>query len=296
MKELVPVLVLEDDLNMLETLCGVLRFHNFDARAADNPETAIELAKIIPFPLVLSDIRMAGPTDGLGAIRRIKKFRPKAKVIMITGFADDNSCRQAIELLVDDYVHKPIKLALLMEVVNRVLRPPTRNFSPLAGLRTLLAAPLKLLDHAKAQKVQRMLALLEVEKQRVLQAYFVALRASGLTKSAALELWDHLEKLEADWLRLPATPTEEALQALGITYRKVFERLAHFEKTGHVASSSSRDSSAVTRAGFNTLLEQVQSGRVAQEELLLLLESRLQADKASSLTPGLQELLGQLTP
>lgn len=296
MKEPVPILVLEDDLNMLESLCGVFRFHGYDPRAADDPGTAVDMAKIIPFPLVVSDIRMAGPTDGLGAIRRIKKFRPTAKVIMITGFADDEACRQAIELLVDDYVHKPIKLPVLMEVVERVLRPPSRQFSPLASLRTLLAAPLKLIDQVKAAKVQRMLGLLELEKQKVLQAFFVALRGKGISKSASLDLWDHLEKLEADWLRLPGTPTEEALQALGATYRKVFERLAHFQKTGNVATSSQREPRAVTRAGFATLLDQVQAGRVAQQELLLLLEARLEPAKAVHLTPALQDLLRQLTP
>ncbi len=296
MKEPVPILVLEDDLNMLESLCGVLRFHGYDPRPADNPDTALEMAKIIPFPLILSDIRMNGSTDGLGAIARIKRFRPKAKVVMITGFADDDACRRAIELMVDDYVHKPIKLPLLMEVVERVLRPPTRQFSPLIGLRSLLAVPLKLIDQVKAGKVQKMLVLLESEKQKVLQAFFVAIRAKGLSKSAALDLWDHLEKLEADWMRLPSTPTEEALQAVGVNYRKEFERLAHFQKTGNVASSTARDPRAVARAAFSTLVDQIQAGRIVHEDLLLLLEARLLPDKATSLPPPLQELLRQLTP
>jgi CheY-like chemotaxis protein len=296
MKELTPILVLEDDLNMLETLCGVLRYHNYDARSADNPETAIQMVKIIPFQLIVSDIRMAGPTDGLGAIRAIKRFRPQVKVVMITGYADDKACREAIELMVDDYVHKPVKLPVLIEVVQRVLQPPKKQFSPLTGLRSLLAVPLQLMNQAKAHKVQRMLGLLEQEKQKVLQAFFVALRAKGLSKSAALELWDHLEKLESNWIHLPETPTEEALQALGVAYRKVFERLAYFEKTGNVASSPERSSGAVTRAGFATMVEQAQAGRLGQDELLLLLEARLQPDKARQLAPSMQDLLRHMTP
>ncbi|MBT9585012.1 response regulator [bacterium] len=291
-----PILVLEDDLNMLETLCGVLHYHEYDPRAADNPETAIQMVKIIPFKLVLSDIRMAGPTDGLGAIRAIKRFRPQVKVVMITGYADDKACREAIELMVDDYVHKPIKLPVLIEVVQRVLQPPKRQFSPLTGLRSLLAVPMQFMSQAKAQKVQRMLALLEQEKQKVLLAFFVALRAKGLSKSASLELWDHLEKLEGNWLQLPETPTEEALQALGVDYRKVFERLAYFEKTGNVASSPERSSRAVKRSGFAAMVEQAQAGRVGRDELLLLLEARLRPDMASALSPELLQLLQQMAP
>ncbi|MBS2036624.1 response regulator [bacterium] len=294
MKEAPRVLVLEDDLNMLETLCGVLRFHSYDPRAADNPQTAMELAKIMQFQLILSDIRMGGPTDGLGAMQKIKKFQPKAKIVMITGYADEDAARRAVEILVDDYVHKPIKLPVLMEVVDRVLNPPPRQFSPLAGLRGLLAGPMKLMEQAKAQKVQRMLGLLEVEKQKVLQAFYVSLRARGLSKSASLELWDQLEKLEAGWLKLPGTPTEEALQAMGVAYRKVYERMAHYQKTGNVASMPPREGNAVSRNGFQSMVDYVQAGKVAQEELLLLLEARLKPDKAAALPPGLQDVFRQL--
>lgn len=294
MKEAPRVLVLEDDLNMLETLCGVLRFHNYEPRAADNPQTAMELAKIMQFQLILSDIRMGGPTDGLGAMQKIKKFQPKAKIVMITGYADEDAARRAVEILVDDYVHKPIKLPVLMEVVDRVLNPPPRQFSPLAGLRSLLAGPMKLMEQAKAQKVQRMLGLLEVEKQKVLQAFFVSLRARGLSKSASLELWDQLEKLEAGWLKLPGTPTEEALQSMGVAYRKVYERMAHYQKTGNVASMPPREGNVVSRNGFQSMVDYVQAGKVAQEELLLLLEARLKPDKAAALPAGLQEVFRQL--
>lgn len=294
MKEPARVLVLEDDLNMLESLCGVLRFHGYDPRAADNPNTALELIKIIPFDLVISDIRLAGPVDGLEAVRLIKKYRPRFKVVMITGYADDEASRKAVEMLVDDYIHKPVKLAALMEVVERVLKPP--QFSPLQSLRKLMEAPLKLMNQARAVQVQRMLGLLEIEKQKVLQAFFVALRSKGLSKSAALDLWDQLEILEADWQRLTDSPSEESLQAQGIAYRKVIERLAYFQRTGNVASSPPRDAQAVTRAGFNSLLDLVQAGKVGQQELLLLLEARLQPAKAPELAPQMRELLGQLTP
>lgn len=295
MKEQLRILVLEDDVNMLESLCGVLRHHDYDPRPASNPQDAVDMAKIIPFHLVVSDIRMAGPTDGLGAIRKIKKFQPKVKVVMITGFADDESCRQAIELLVDDYVHKPVRLPVLMEVVQRVLHPPKRSFNPLNELRSWLAAPLKLMEQARAQKVGRLVVLLEEEKNKVLQAFFVAIRAKGITKSAALELWDHLEKLERDWGGL-RSPSEEAIQSVGSAYRLVFERLAHYQKTGNVGGSSSRDPRAVTRSGFNQLLDLVQSGKLVQQDMLMLLQSRLQPEMAAQLPPPLRTLLSELTP
>lgn len=289
------VLVLEDDLNMLESLCGVLRFNDYDVRAADNPQTALELIKILPFQLVVSDIRLAGPMNGLEAVRQIKRFRPKLKVVMITGYADDQAGREAMELLVDDYVHKPVKLAVLMEVVERVLQPPPSHFSPLVGLRALLEVPMKLMNQAKAARVQRLLGLLEIEKEKVLQAFFVGLRSRSLSKSAALELWDQLEKLEAQWLQLTSHPAEESLQQVGIEYRKVFEKMSRYQQSGQVVSSPPRPEGSVTRAGFSGLVDQVQAGKVDPQSLLLLLEARLQPAKSEELNPYLLRLLTHLS-
>ena len=103
-----------------------------------------------------------------------------------------------------------------------------------------------------------------------------------------------MEKLEAGWLQLPGTPTEEALQQMGIAYLKVYERMAYYEKTGNVDSQPPRDGKTVSRNGFQAMVDIVQAGRVAQEELLMLLEARLKPEKDAELPPGLQNILRQL--
>jgi DNA-binding response OmpR family regulator len=295
MSEPARILVLEDDSNMLESLCEALQTAGYEARGASRPELAVEMCKQIPFNLVISDIRMAGPTDGLGAIAAMKKYQPNLRVIMITGYASSDAPRRAIQLQVDDYVQKPFRLPVLLQAVDRVLNRPSGILAPLQGLRALLAAPLKLMSMGNAKRVQQLLQLLEQEKQKVLNGFFVAVRSRAITKSAALELWDQLEVLEERWLQLGQSPSEESLTSLGSAYRIVLERTTYFQKTGKVASSAPRPPGKVTRAGFSQLIDNLQAGQLGLEDIALLLESRVVQDQPVKLPLKLKEALQVLT-
>lgn len=289
--EEIRILVLEDDSNMLELLCEALEEAGYEPRGARRPDAAIELASKVPFQLMISDIRMAGPTDGLGAVAGVKKFQPNIKVVMITGYASEDAPARAIGLQVDDYVYKPFRIPALLETVRRTLARKSGFWGPLLGIRNLLSAPLKLLEQSQQRRLQQLIELLEKEKQRVIQGYYVALRSKHISRSAALEIWDTLEGLEGQSLRLSDSAGEAAVQAVGAGYRKVFERLTYYEKTGHVGPAAARQPGQVTRAGFNQLVDSVQRGKLGLEELVWLLGSRHDPEKSRSLP---QEMVASL--
>lgn len=283
MSEPIRILVLEDDPNMLELLCEALENSGYEPRGARGPEQAVELARSVPFTLMISDIRMAGPSDGLGAVKAVKKFQPGIKVVMITGYANEDAPRRAIELEVDDYVYKPFRIPAMLEVIRRVLARRRNLLAPLIQLRKWLAAPLKLMEIGQARKVEHLARLLEKEKQRVFQGFFVAIRSKHLTRSAALDLWDQLENLEKASGRLYQSASEVEIQAVGTGYRRLYERLGHLEKTGKVVTSGPRSPQLVSRSGFNALFDQVQSGEVGLEDLTQLLCARVHAESAAEL-------------
>ncbi|MBN9418269.1 hypothetical protein ABS71_09770 [bacterium SCN 62-11] len=289
------ILVLEDDSIMLELLCEALEGAGYEARGAGRPELAVEMSSKIPFELVISDIRMAGPTDGLGAIAAIKKYQPKVKVVMITGYASDDCPRRAIELQVDDYVHKPFRVPAMLDVVRRTLHRRNGILAPLLGLRNLLSAPLRLMEKSNTRRVAQLVVLLEQEKQKVLQGFFVALRSKSISKSAALDTWDQLERLEQMSARLTEQPTEAAVQSVGAAYRKIFERIGYYEKTGHVASAAARQPGQVSRPGFGTVVDKVQAGEIGLEELVQLLLVRSEPRRQAELSVKVQELYRGLT-
>ena len=284
------ILVLEDDSIMLELLCEALEGAGYEARGAGRPEQAVEMARKIPFEMVISDIRMAGPTDGLGAIAAIKKFQPGVKVVMITGYASDDCPRRAIELQVDDYVHKPFRVPAMLDVVRRTLNRRSGILAPLQGLRNFLSAPLRLMEKKNTKRVEQLVVLLEQEKQKVLQGFFVAIRSKAISKSAALDTWDQLERLEQLSARLPEQPTEAAVQSVGASYRKIYERIGYYEKTGHVANSAPRQPGQVSRPGFGAVMDRVQSGQVGLEELVQLLLVRLEPRRQPELSEPMKEL------
>jgi DNA-binding response OmpR family regulator len=294
MNDSARILVLEDDSNMLELLCEALEDAGYEPRGARAPEQAVEMARTIPFNLMISDIRMAGATDGLGAIGAVKKYQPNIKVVVITGYANEDAPRRAIQLQVDDYVYKPFRIPVMLQSVRRVLDRRYGIFGTFASLKNLLTAPVRLLEQASLKKVEHLVKLLDKEKQRVLQALYVALRAKQMSRSAALEIWDQLEALESQAVQVFSRPNEADLQALGSGYRRVFERIAYFEKTGHVGASTTRQPGQVSRPGFGKLVEQVQSGEVGLDDLGSLLAARQDGDKTTGLQAGLQELLKSL--
>ena len=141
----------------------------------------------------------------------------------------------------------------------------------------------------------QLVVLLEQEKQKVLQGFFVALRSKSISKSAALDTWDQLEKLEQLSARLTDQPTEAAVQSVGSSYRKIYERIGYYEKTGHVASATPRQPGQVSRPGFGVVMDKVQAGQIGLEELVQLLLVRQEPGRQVELSPPVQELYRGLT-
>ena len=70
--------------------------------------------------LVLMDINLP-ILNGHDATREIKKFRPKLPIIAQTAFAIPGSKEEALDAGCDDFIIKPIKKKLLMEMIDKWL-------------------------------------------------------------------------------------------------------------------------------------------------------------------------------
>ena len=104
-----------------------------------------------------------------------------------------------------------------------------------------------------------------------------------------------VERIEALSARLPEQPTEAAVQSVGAAYRKIYERIGYYEKTGHVASAAPRQPGQVSRPGFGAVMDKVQAGQVGLEELVQLLIVRSEPRRQAELSPPVQELYRGLT-
>ena len=114
------VLILEDDDNLRELLADAVESLDHLVKQADSATMALHMGREFDFELVISDIRMAGPTDGLGVLQALKQRQPNMACIVITGYADKTAPLRALQIRVDDYLYKPFEIEHLVEAIDRV--------------------------------------------------------------------------------------------------------------------------------------------------------------------------------
>ena len=101
------VLIAEDEILVAEDLAEILRRFGFSVIAAvESGEAAVELAIRERPDLVLMDIRLAGPKDGIQAAAEIRK-RISVPIIYLTAYSDRITLDRAKSTEPDGYVLKP---------------------------------------------------------------------------------------------------------------------------------------------------------------------------------------------
>jgi len=108
------VLVVDDEIDFLETIVKRLRKRNIDCQGVDNGTAAVELISQGDIDVVLLDVKM-GDVSGINVLREIKQIKPLTEVIMLTGHASVESGIEGMKLGAFDYLMKPIELDELTE-------------------------------------------------------------------------------------------------------------------------------------------------------------------------------------
>jgi DNA-binding NtrC family response regulator len=112
------VLVLDDEPIVGKLLTLALSKMGCEVEAYDDPAAAFRRIDEKEFDVVISDIVM-GEIDGLQVLERVRRRFPRAKVIMITGYAMMSMARSAMEKGAFDFIAKPFKPDDLRSVVAR---------------------------------------------------------------------------------------------------------------------------------------------------------------------------------
>jgi DNA-binding response OmpR family regulator/nucleoside-diphosphate-sugar epimerase len=117
------LLLIEDDVSFQKTLRNALKKKGYSVFSAGNENEAIEAAQKNVFKLIISDVRLPGNEDGIKVVEKIKRIygQSKAKVLIITGYADTEAPIRAIKVGVADYFIKPFVLEEFMKKVKECL-------------------------------------------------------------------------------------------------------------------------------------------------------------------------------
>lgn len=266
------ILVLEDDDLMREELIDMFSMGDYLVDGACEPQHAVDLAKRHVYDLMVSDIRMAGPTDGLGTVAHIKeKLQRNILVVMITGFADESAPRRALDIAVDAYLYKKdLTIQGTLNLVESLLKQKTQRGFLEQLLEPLWAKPLKLFQaHQEKQKQAEREALIKAKEaleQAKLDAYrrlVVAVMSGNILRSASLEIWDLLVEMDETYLKASnLAEMGKAHQA----YQRLREEIARREAKNELTLAA-RPPGKVSKGEWKILYDKIQGGMLNATQL-----------------------------
>ena len=116
------ILVAEDEDSNYRYVEKLLKKAGFDLLRANNGFEAVEYAKIYEdIDLILMDIKMP-VMNGVEATREIKLIKPSIPIIATTAFAIPGDREVFLKAGCDDYIPKPIKPAILIDLIRNYLK------------------------------------------------------------------------------------------------------------------------------------------------------------------------------
>jgi len=117
-EEILSVLVVDDEEILRSLLEKILKKEGYKVHLASSGEDALKTLAENPVDIMISDIQMP-EMDGFALLRTVKKQYPYVGVIMMTGYADAYSVKDALLLGADDYITKPFKSFEISMIIER---------------------------------------------------------------------------------------------------------------------------------------------------------------------------------
>lgn len=112
------ILVVDDEEIMRDLVAKILKKAGYKVDVANSVATAREMLARTPFDMVISDVQMP-EQSGFDLLKEIKEASPGTAVIMMTGYADTFTIKDALMLGADEYITKPFKHYEVVVVVER---------------------------------------------------------------------------------------------------------------------------------------------------------------------------------
>jgi DNA-binding NtrC family response regulator len=114
------VLLVDDDPAIRKLMGIMLEKEGLHCTRAENSEVALRCLKNSLFHLLIIDKNLPG-LDGLQLARIVHMISPDLPILMITGYASEESAREAAALGIGEYIRKPIDIDVARQVVSSLL-------------------------------------------------------------------------------------------------------------------------------------------------------------------------------
>ncbi len=115
------LIIIDDEPIVGKRLKQVFSKMGFHVDIFTNPLSALKFMENNPFDIVITDFKME-ELDGMEILGKVKQLNPKARVIIITGYAKPETAKEAFKSGVFDFMVKPFRLDELKEAVRRAAK------------------------------------------------------------------------------------------------------------------------------------------------------------------------------
>jgi two-component system response regulator HydG len=113
------VLIIDDEESHAEAVAETLKRVGYDCVIATSGSAGARKIAQDDFDVILTDLRM-DDMDGLALLRKAKQDQPDAEVVLITGHGDVKTAVEAIKQGAANYLTKPVDIAELRVIVDKV--------------------------------------------------------------------------------------------------------------------------------------------------------------------------------
>ncbi len=113
-------LIVDDEKIMRDLLSRTLKPHGCNLFFAEDGLEGLEVLEESPIDVLISDIRMP-KMDGVSFVREALKCHANLTALLITGYADSLSRREALEIGVADLIFKPFKNVEIIQSIRRAM-------------------------------------------------------------------------------------------------------------------------------------------------------------------------------
>ncbi len=120
MSQRLRILLVDDEINMLESLGDILRAERYHVSTASSGKEAIKrLETEDAFDLVITDLKMP-VMGGMELLKRVSKGWPSVRVIVLTGHGSVDSAVEAMRAGAWDFMLKPFQPEEALATIDRL--------------------------------------------------------------------------------------------------------------------------------------------------------------------------------
>lgn len=112
------VLIVDDEKYIRDLLADLVRHNAHESETAVDGEDALVKLSQKRFDVVLTDIKMPR-LDGYNLLKKVKEKHPETAVVVMTGYSQEFSVREALSLGAEEYLSKPFHTEEVMMVIER---------------------------------------------------------------------------------------------------------------------------------------------------------------------------------